>query len=423
MPVDNSIPLRAFDNQFDPAKAYGQALQLKEAKQSMRLRDIQTEDALTERKRKMSIRAALQGAIKEDGTVDAPAVRKAYVGEGDLEGLTSFNKSEADTAKATREAKAAELDGKIKELTLTAQIAGSAKDQATYDRALMTARQMGLSVEGLPPVYNPEVVSSIRNQALTAAQQLEQEARKFTQGIQLATFNQTVSRDADTSARGWAGVQTSRMNANGGSAGGRAPSGYRYTPDGNLQAIPGGPGDKAPPPKPLSDTAVDKLTKETGTVEQIGQLLGGFKDNFSGVGTNAGNFISRMGGESLGLNDKGQADWWQSMESFDNIIRNEFFGASLTPGEQAAWERTTVTPTMDPARVKANLKRRKGILRGSLNRKLNAYRANGANVDAFSTGTQAGTPPPLITRGGSVAGGNLTKGADGVIEWRPQNAR
>ena len=50
----------------------------------------------------------------------------------------------------------------------------------------------------------------------------------------------------DASARGWAGVNQSAARLafdKAGGVGGKAPAGYRFTPDGNMEAIPGGPAD------------------------------------------------------------------------------------------------------------------------------------------------------------------------------------
>ena len=52
---------------------------------------------------------------------------------------------------------------------------------------------------------------------------------------------------------------------------------------------------------------------------------------------------------------KGQAQWWADVNATDNALRNALFGASLTAGEQAAWDRTSIDPSMDPAQVKRNL--------------------------------------------------------------------
>jgi hypothetical protein len=54
----------------------------------------------------------------------------------------------------------------------------------------------------------------------------------------------------------------------------------------------------------------------------------------------------------------------------DNSIRNALFGASLTEGEKAAYEATTVDPSMTPAEVRRNLSRRVEVARDILRRRV-----------------------------------------------------
>ena len=71
----------------------------------------------------------------------------------------------------------------IKTLQFLGQVAGGVTDQASYDAALATIKQAGIdpAAIGAPPQYNPQVVANFGRQALTRAQQLEQEwkAKEF----------------------------------------------------------------------------------------------------------------------------------------------------------------------------------------------------------------------------------------------------
>lgn len=75
----------------------------------------------------------------------------------------------------------------------------------------------------------------------------------------------------------------------------------------------------------------------------------------------------------------------------DNVIRNNLFGASLTEGEKAAYNRTTISPGMDPKEIQKNLGRRQDVMRGALQRYIAGLKAggwSGQEVDAL-VGDQA----------------------------------
>lgn len=199
MALDFSIPMQAFRGQFDPAEATQRAFTLRSLMDEQKLRQIQTEDALDKRNRAKMQRDLLSGAMTPDGQIDAAKVRGAFVQTGDLEGLTAFNTSEAQAAKAQREAKLAEIDGAMKQTGYIAQLVGGVRDEATWRQALGQARANGLDTsqfETLP--YSPELVARIRSAALTESQRLEQEARQFTQNLQVAQFGETRRHNAAT---------------------------------------------------------------------------------------------------------------------------------------------------------------------------------------------------------------------------------
>ncbi len=62
---------------------------------------------------------------------------------------------------------------KSEELGMIAQLAGSAKDQLSYDDALKTAKGMGLDVSQLPSQYDANLVRSYQVRALTAKEQMD----------------------------------------------------------------------------------------------------------------------------------------------------------------------------------------------------------------------------------------------------------
>lgn len=141
--------------------------------------------------------------------------------------------------------------------------------------------------------------------------------------------------------------------------------------------------------KPLTQGVVTDLTKDAGKLDNLGNLIATFQDDFSGnvVGGSIENLAGRLGGERVGFSTPGQADWWQQYDRYKNEVRNELFGASLTAGEQAAFEAADVIPNMDPKVARKNLATQREIIRKGLERKGKTWAAQGYNREAISEAT------------------------------------
>lgn len=202
------------------------------------------------------------------------------------------------------------------------------------------------------------------------------------------------------------------------------PSGYRRGPDGTLEPIPGGPAIKTSyrqltpseaasrglPPlqegqfyqvssegsisvvgapqrdrayRPMPDGAAKRYEDAVSGYANLDRAISTFNPDYAGNTITGGleNSIQRRF-DSFGT--KGQAQWWADVNATDNALRNALFGASLTAGEQAAWDRTSIDPSMDPAQVKRNLEQRREIARGALSRKTAFLKANGYDPDAVN---------------------------------------
>jgi hypothetical protein len=89
-----------------------------------------------------------------------------------------------------------------------------------------------------------------------------------------------------------------------------------------------------------------------------------FQDKYGGFnpwGDETRLSLGRMGMASADTNDA--AGWWQGYDRYKNVVRNELFGASLTPGEQQAFEKSDITPSMSPKAIKDNLKLQSEIVK------------------------------------------------------------
>lgn len=172
--------------------------------------------------------------------------------------------------------------------------------------------------------------------------------------------------------------------------GNRPPPGYRYTPEGNLEAIPGGP---AATGKALPGPAIEKLSGAGTAVEDTSRLAGTFKPEYGGktiLGDMSNTYKRIMGDET------GQAQWWQDMDALQNQTRHNLFGSALTSTELKAWEKTSITPRMNPDQIKANLARRQEIEARAASKLARAYTAAGYNQNQINE--LLGTASEYVTK-------------------------
>lgn len=165
----------------------------------------------------------------------------------------------------------------------------------------------------------------------------------------------------------------------------KPPIGYKWTPQGMLAAIPGGPADKQnKPSQALRQGDSDHLRKLGDNLVNLQSLGQSFQDNYGG--NLFGGLENTAQGLASGIGTPGQRQWWSEMDTLDNLIRNGLFGASLTAGEKEAYARTSVKPNMDPKEIRNNLTRRLEIMQGAANRYTNALKVGGwnpAEIDAL----------------------------------------
>jgi hypothetical protein len=99
---------------------------------------------------------------------------------------------------------------------------------------------------------------------------LDQMDREGQRDLEAQRFREQQAANRDASARGWAGVQIQAANAaRSGQGDMRPPPGYRWTPDGNLEAIPGGP---ATATKPLSAGEKTAMRNAKFKVQTLGAI-------------------------------------------------------------------------------------------------------------------------------------------------------
>ena len=74
-------------------------------------------------------------------------------------------------------------------------------------------------------------------------------------------------------------------------------------------------------------------------------------------------------------------NFWQGYRRYVNVVRNEQFGASLTPSEQKAFAEADISPGMDPRVIRENLDIQQKILRGAMVKTAQGLLAEGVPAD------------------------------------------
>jgi hypothetical protein len=220
---------------------------------------------------------------------------------------------------------------------------------------------------------------------------------------------------------------------------GRLPAGWQPTATGGLEPVPGGPASVEyqerlaqvkQKPRELSLTDITKLSEEGGKFSSLANFKEQFQDKYAGYGTSMVGGAAMTAGRYLpesvvGKDISEAATFWQGYDRFKNVTRNELFGQTLTPSEQAAFNATDINPGMTPQKIRDNLEIQQNIVRNGLKRKANAAISAGYDpetiakaygLDLSELGVEA------RGRRGAVApapGGNIPEGAVRALQSNP----
>lgn len=142
--------------------------------------------------------------------------------------------------------------------------------------------------------------------------------------------------------------------------------------------------------KPLPANIVNKLVAGGSGVDMIENINNTFDPRYVGRPV--------AGGTQIAINkviggDKPMADWWQQYQQWITDVRHAKFGASLTAGETAAFNRFIVTPSMNAATAKSNLARQKEVLETVLGR---TSRVFGRTYDPVAISEAIGRDPATL---------------------------
>lgn len=142
-------------------------------------------------------------------------------------------------------------------------------------------------------------------------------------------------------------------------------------------------------PKALSGTQEEKLGDMTRNLESIRRVADTFKPEFQasiGFIGEAQNMLAREFGPLVHRympEWEDQAAWHRDYQRHLSLPeRHEFFGATLTQGEQKAWKQAEVGPGVSPSAMEKNLKERTDILIGVVTRRATSIAQSKRNPEA-----------------------------------------
>ena len=135
--------------------------------------------------------------------------------------------------------------------------------------------------------------------------------------------------------------------------------------------------------RPLPVGEVEKITAIDNSLGIQKRLADTFQDKFGGYSLKAGGELANVLGGKFGGQNQAQAEWWASHEANDNVARNALFGASLTAGEQKAWDKTTINPGMSPSMIKSRMAERQELIDAKRNTTIGNLDKVGYDVKGF----------------------------------------
>jgi len=174
--------------------------------------------------------------------------------------------------------------------------------------------------------------------------------------------------------------------------------------------------------KPLPSGEVNKITDIDTTLGAQKRLKDTFDDKYAGYKLQMGGELANVIGSKFGGDNQAQAEWWASHAANDNIARNALFGASLTAGEQKAWEKTSINPGMSPSMIRNRMAEREALIDAKRNTTVENLGKAGYDVKGFKEKSDFYNPsantPPLDR----LKEGQVTKFANGQ-EWTLQGGK
>jgi hypothetical protein len=360
--IDASIPLGIRLPQIrDPMDVYGNALAIQSAQQRNALVSQQMRDADDARAASAADEAAMREYLQRGGgqqNLNALASRpRAFTAEQKRLIDAEKDKAETDSKRAT--ARKTESDTRIKQAERAAQMLRSATDQQSWSLVRdAIGREAGPDVlANIPQQFTPQIRDAMLQATLTEAERLREETSRRGQDMQDKRTRDEGAANRAVTIRGQNMTDARAREVN--AAGGTPPPGYRFTPDGNLEAIPGGPADiKA------GELGAKAERKRAANAAAAQNVLSAIADARELIGVTsagpAGQVLSRVGGtdardlQSVLETVKGNLGFDRLQEMRDNSPTGGALGA-IAVQELTALQSTVAS--LDQAQSPTQLRR------------------------------------------------------------------
>lgn len=374
MPLDPSIILQAgrgVTPLLSPAEIEDQQLQREAGRYKLNaLRQASDDD--------MTYRNVLRSGVSPDQLPNK--LFSAGLGKQGQEAL----KFQADQKKASLEAETGALKNTNLKFEMIGQVLGGVTDQASYENGIKQLNAAGIPTPNAPPQYDPNVVKQFWQQSIAAKDRLSAETARRGQDVTMrgqdltqgtALRGQDLSRD--TAIRGQ-DLTDSRAREN--NANGRVPSGYRQTPDGALEFIPGGPADPSAAKKASPTEFQGKSAIFGSRAQEADRILSGLGTDYSPAGVNVKNALGNTpligGALEAGANkvlstNSQKAE--QAQRDFINAVLRLESGAAIGKDEfDSAKKQYFPQPNDDPETIAQKAANRKLQIQGLLGNAGNA---------------------------------------------------
>ena len=145
----------------------------------------------------------------------------------------------------------------------------------------------------------------------------------------------------------------------------------------------------------MGSTDINRITELDESLGVQNRLTETFKPEYGGYKVKFAGDIANTIASTFGGDNEAQAEWWKAYDANDNLARAATYGATLTPGETAAWERTTVNISMTPSVIERRMKERAALIEAKRKTIVENLGKANFNVENFQTAPSNFSPAPV----------------------------
>lgn len=159
-----------------PINALAKVTQLQNAQNQNKLFGMQVQDSNDARTARNALSSAYQSSVDPtSGAIDRTKLYTGLASSGQGAQLPGIQKQFSEQDKAAVEADKSKLGLALEKQKVIAQVAGSVRDQASWDQGLAHLQSLGVDVSQVPRQYDPVTASMLRDRAMSGAEQLAQQ--------------------------------------------------------------------------------------------------------------------------------------------------------------------------------------------------------------------------------------------------------